>query len=294
MQPGQQAVVLGGPGVVEALAARACSRSAKARDAVVVGFHRDFDYERMKVTSDTIRGGAVLIGTNDDATYPTPAWTDPWRGAGSFAAVRDGLRAFRWSPGKPHSGDGRPRPGGRRVRAPLMVGDKPRHDSLFAVRSRLPFGLVLSGIMGRRRAFRNRAAFRDRREAGTRTCTDNEPMGASAGTGSAAGSTVTERPVGFVVAQPARPITPEPETRDVRHPRDIPAAVKDGLQRQPHGPANRASISLNHTRVAKNALSLRSGNQTGSAPMTFPADAPRTTPMTGTVLVGSCSDLASQ
>ena len=147
MQPGQRAVVLGGPGIVEALEARGVEplREGKA-DAVVVGFHRDFDYERMKVASDTIRGGAVLIGTNDDVTYPTPDGPIPGGGA-ILAAVATGSEALPVVVGKPHPamaalvrevvGD-----------VPLlMVGDRPDTDGLFAVRLGCAFGLVLSGIV---------------------------------------------------------------------------------------------------------------------------------------------------
>jgi 4-nitrophenyl phosphatase len=147
MHSGQKAVVLGGPGIVEALEARGVTALREgAADAVVVGFHRDFDYERMKVASDTVRGGAVLIGTNDDATYPTPDGPIPGGGA-ILAAVATGSEALPVVAGKPHPamaalvrdivGD-----------VPLlMVGDRPDTDGLFAVRLGCDFGLVLSGIV---------------------------------------------------------------------------------------------------------------------------------------------------
>ena len=115
MQPGQRAVVLGGPGVVEALEARGVEalRDGPA-DAVVVGFHRDFDYERMKVASDTIRGGAVLIGTNDDVTYPTPERADPRRRRDPRRG-RDGVGGAAGRGRKASPGDGRAGPRGRSV-----------------------------------------------------------------------------------------------------------------------------------------------------------------------------------
>ncbi len=147
LQPGQRAVVLGGPGIVEALEERGVTplREGPA-DAVVVGFHRDFDYERMKVASDTIRGGAVLIGTNDDVTYPTPEGPIPGGGA-ILAAVATGSEALPVVAGKPHPAMA------ALVRevvgdvALLMVGDRPDTDGLFAVRLGCDFGLVLSGIV---------------------------------------------------------------------------------------------------------------------------------------------------
>ena len=50
-------------------------------DAVVVGFHRDFDYERLRVAVRAVQRGARLIATNDDATYPTPDGPIPGGGA---------------------------------------------------------------------------------------------------------------------------------------------------------------------------------------------------------------------
>ncbi len=147
IEPGKRAVVLGGPGVVEALEARGVQplREGPA-DAVVVGFHRDFDYERMKVASDTIRGGAVLIGTNDDVTYPTPDGPIPGGGA-ILAAVATGSEALPVVAGKPHPAMAalvREEVGDVPL---LMVGDRPDTDGLFAVRLECPFGLVLSGIV---------------------------------------------------------------------------------------------------------------------------------------------------
>ena len=71
-------LVAGGPGVIEAVEARGAEairadESADGRfDAVVVGWHRWFDFEVLTRTARAIRQGARLIGTNDDATYPTP------------------------------------------------------------------------------------------------------------------------------------------------------------------------------------------------------------------------------
>ena len=147
IEPGKKAVVLGGPGVVEALEARGVQplREGPA-DAVVVGFHRDFDYERMKVASDTIRGGAVLIATNDDVTYPTPDGPIPGGGA-ILAAVATGSEALPVVAGKPHPAMAalvREEVGDVNL---LMVGDRPDTDGLFAVRLGCDFALVLSGIV---------------------------------------------------------------------------------------------------------------------------------------------------
>src|SRR4051794_31264672 len=64
--PGERVLVCGGPGVVEALRARGAEVVDEGdADAVLVGFHREFDYERMRIASTAVRRGARLVATND-------------------------------------------------------------------------------------------------------------------------------------------------------------------------------------------------------------------------------------
>ena len=94
VEPGETALVCGGPGVVEALEERGVTAVREGdADAVLVGFHRDFDYERMRVASEAVRRGARLIATNDDATYPTP--DGPIPGGGAIVAAVATARAWR-------------------------------------------------------------------------------------------------------------------------------------------------------------------------------------------------------
>ena len=83
--PGETVLLCAGPGAREELE-RAGARVVTdgPADAVVVGFHRSFDYERMRIAAGAVRDGARLIATNDDATYPTPAGMIP--GGGSILA----------------------------------------------------------------------------------------------------------------------------------------------------------------------------------------------------------------
>ena len=143
--PGEVALVCAGPGVDEALAARGVRtvREGKA-DVVVVGFHRDFDYGRMAAASAAVRGGARLLATNDDATYPTPEGLIPGGGA-ILAAVSTAAGVVADVAGKPH------RPMADLLRARVgdegvMVGDRPDTDGRFAVALGYRFGLVLSGV----------------------------------------------------------------------------------------------------------------------------------------------------
>jgi 4-nitrophenyl phosphatase len=146
LEPGTTALVAGGPGIDEALAARGVRAVREgAADAVVVGFHRDFDFERLTVASGAVRAGARLIGTNDDATYPTPEGEIP--GGGSIlAAVAYASGVEPVVAGKPFEpmaaavrhlvGDG----------PHVMVGDRPSTDGRFGRRLGATFALVLSGV----------------------------------------------------------------------------------------------------------------------------------------------------
>ena len=148
--PGQRALVCGGPGVVEALEARGAvpvqpdDTSATEVDAVLVGFHREFDYERLRVAAAAVRAGARLIGTNDDATYPTPEGPVPGGGA-ILAAVVAGSGVDPIVAGKPYQPMAdlvRDRVG----RDGVVVGDRPSTDGLFARVLGFRFALVLSGV----------------------------------------------------------------------------------------------------------------------------------------------------
>jgi 4-nitrophenyl phosphatase len=144
--PGERVLLCGGPGIAEALAARGAEvvRDGPA-DAVVVGFHRDFDYERMSVAARAVRAGARLLASNDDAAYPTPEGLAP--GAGAILAS---VARAAGDPPVAIAGKGHP-PMLDLVRDRLgvegvVVGDRPDTDGRFAVDLRYRFALVLSGV----------------------------------------------------------------------------------------------------------------------------------------------------
>ena len=88
VEAGERAVVVGGPGILQALGGRGVEIVADGpADAVLVGFTRDFDYDALRRANAAVRGGARLIGTNDDATYPTPDGPIPGGGALLAAVV---------------------------------------------------------------------------------------------------------------------------------------------------------------------------------------------------------------
>ena len=166
LKRGQRVLVAGGPGVVEAVeqvgaivAGRTdddSSPDAQLKtdaniDAVIVGFHGTFDFESMRRASAAVRSGAVLIGTNDDATYPTSTGLIP--GGGSIlAAIATASGVAPIVAGKPFA------PMGELVRRTLgvndlsscwMVGDRYSTDGAFAKTIGAKFALVTSGIADR-------------------------------------------------------------------------------------------------------------------------------------------------
>jgi HAD superfamily hydrolase (TIGR01450 family) len=161
VEPGQRVLVCGGPGVVEALEERGAVpvRVETDVDAVMVGFHWDFDYERLRLAAEAVRRGARFVATNDDATYPTPEGPIPGGGA-IVAAIAYAVGRPPEVAGKPHRpmadlvrSRARARAGGDAGASAgaggnIMVGDRPDTDGAFAVTLGFGFGLVLSGVTG--------------------------------------------------------------------------------------------------------------------------------------------------
>ena len=166
LKPGQRVLVAGGPGVVEAIESvgaivagrtddgsspEAQAESDSEIDAVIVGFHRTFDFESMRRASAAVRAGATLIGTNDDATYPTSSGVIP--GGGSIlAAIATASGVAPIIAGKPFA------PMGELVRRALntrdlsscwMVGDRYSTDGAFAKTIGAKFALASSGVIDR-------------------------------------------------------------------------------------------------------------------------------------------------
>jgi HAD superfamily hydrolase (TIGR01450 family) len=145
LEPGSTAVVCAGEGVAEALSRRGVKVVPDApADAVVVGLTFDFDFESLARAASAVRAGARFIGTNEDATHPTPERLLPGSGA-VLAAVATAAQATPVIAGKPHG----PLVSLVRRRASdisIVVGDRPSTDGLLAHRLGVPFGLVRSGV----------------------------------------------------------------------------------------------------------------------------------------------------
>ena len=145
--PGERVLVCGGPGVVEALSTRGAVIVHDGQpDVVVVGFHRDFDYERMRIAATAVRGGARLVATNDDATYPTPEGLIP--GAGAILAGIERASGVRAEvAGKPYSPMADTARGRLGEGDGVVVGDRPDTDGRLARALGYRFALVLTGVV---------------------------------------------------------------------------------------------------------------------------------------------------
>jgi 4-nitrophenyl phosphatase len=83
--PGTPVYAIGGNGVRHALTERGFVLAEEDVRYVVVGWDPDLHWQKMAKAALLIQRGAVLIGTNPDTTYPTPAGLVP--GNGSNLAV---------------------------------------------------------------------------------------------------------------------------------------------------------------------------------------------------------------
>jgi HAD superfamily hydrolase (TIGR01450 family) len=115
-------------------------------DVVLVGWTRQFTFDRLAQAARAVRAGARLVGTNEDPTHPTPEGL--WPGAGALLVsveTASGVKAE--VAGKPY------RPMIELIRArhqevTAVVGDRPSTDGLLAASLDAPFALVLSGVTG--------------------------------------------------------------------------------------------------------------------------------------------------
>ena len=145
LEPGSTAVVCADQGVREALAERGVTVVDEGpADAVVVGWTRRFDFDVLATAASAVRAGARFIGTNEDATHPTPRGLLPGSGA-LLAAVATAAQAEPEVAGKPHDA----LVALLRARVPdavMVVGDRPSTDGALARRLGIRFALVRTGV----------------------------------------------------------------------------------------------------------------------------------------------------
>jgi glycerol-1-phosphatase len=150
IEPGERVLVCGGEGVVQAVVGRGgvIADGPSDVDVVVVGFHRTFDYEAMLRASRAVINGARLVGTNDDATYPTPDGPIPGGGA-ILASIVTASGVAAIVAGKPHEPMAalvRASIGDSAAKGAVMVGDRPETDGLMAATLGCRYAHVESGI----------------------------------------------------------------------------------------------------------------------------------------------------
>ena len=148
--PGKTAIVVGGDGIREELSNVCISikddPTVSVADLVVVGWDPSFTYEAMKRASIAVRGGAIFIATNDDASFP--AADALWPGAGAIVGsieIASGRSAEVM--GKPHdammSVVADRLKGARHI---AVVGDRPDTDLAGGAARGWSTILVLSGV----------------------------------------------------------------------------------------------------------------------------------------------------
>jgi len=148
VEPGERVYVVGGSGINEACEARGATVvTSGPADAVVAGMDFDFNYDSLSEAMNVVRGGARLIGTNHDPSYPTP---DGLRAGGGSMVMAIAYAAevepiFAGKPAEAAANLVRSRLGS----SGIMVGDRPDSDGLFAGQLGYDFGLVLTGVVGR-------------------------------------------------------------------------------------------------------------------------------------------------
>lgn len=119
----------------------------KDAHAVIVGLDRHVTYEKLEIATLLIRSGKMFIGTNPDASFPTPRGLIP--GAGSIIA------AVATATGVMPVFAGKPEPAmyeismerlGTTLETTLTIGDRLDTDILGGQRAGCRTGLVMSGV----------------------------------------------------------------------------------------------------------------------------------------------------
>jgi 4-nitrophenyl phosphatase len=145
--PSTRLHVLGGDGLKRMIADAGLQMVDHDAEVVVAGIDFDLTYERLKRAALQIRAGAVFIGTNDDATFPSTEGLVP--GAGSIlAALKTATEREPIVMGKPglamfHTSL---RVLGTQAGRTLMIGDRINTDIEGAQAAGLKTALVLSGV----------------------------------------------------------------------------------------------------------------------------------------------------
>jgi HAD superfamily hydrolase (TIGR01450 family) len=143
----QPVFALGEEGLVQTLAdaGLAVTENPTEAGAVVAGLDRGLTYQGLHRAAVAVRGGARLIATNTDATYPTPDGPAPGAGA-LIAAIETAAGTEAEIAGKPHPAMVTAVTGLVKATPVWVVGDRPETDLALAAAAGWGRILVLSGV----------------------------------------------------------------------------------------------------------------------------------------------------
>lgn len=145
--PNTHVYVVGEQGLADTLHEHGFEVKEQEARIVVAGLDRKFSYRKMRIAAHLIRNGCLFIGTNGDATLPTPSGLVPGAGA-ILASIQTASGVSPFIMGKPEPAMiqialqrlGTP-PG-----KTLAVGDRLETDIAGAQAVGLLSALVLSGV----------------------------------------------------------------------------------------------------------------------------------------------------
>jgi 4-nitrophenyl phosphatase len=139
--------IIGEIGLHETFAARGYHEDPARAEVVIVGLDMQLTYEKLKVATLRIRGGADFIGTNGDRTFPVPEGLVPGNGS-LLAAVQTATDVEPVMIGKPGKFmyDVALQRLGTTPEQTLMIGDRLETDILGAQQAGLSSALVLTGV----------------------------------------------------------------------------------------------------------------------------------------------------
>lgn len=152
--PGDNVLVVGGPGLVAAVRERGFSVVDAAADqpvAVIQGFHPQVGWAQMAEATYAVRAGALFVATNTDRTIPTAFGIAPGNGllVGVVTAASGVEPVVAGKPETPLMAESIARTAAVR---PLVVGDRLDTDIEGANRAGIPSLLVLTGVSTRAEA----------------------------------------------------------------------------------------------------------------------------------------------
>ncbi len=144
--PGKKVFVVGEDGMAEELRLANVAVVEEGADIVAAGLDRKYDYSRLSRALRELLGGASLIASNMDATFPTEA--GPLPGAGAIVASIEqasGMKAHVIGKPNPYTLELIKSEHGISNDDILMVGDRLETDIKFARDCRVRSALVLTG-----------------------------------------------------------------------------------------------------------------------------------------------------